>query len=139
MKPPNKHTTKGFLPLFALMATFGSAWAEDAASAPATRIVFQRGATQAIVHGKLGSIEDEMRFVVRAKAGQHMVLKIDVRVVGGEGAGSVHDTVTYPDGSEEGLAGEYDLTMDGDYRITLAESRMGEEWQGEVTLTVRIK
>ena len=63
----------------------------------------------------------------------------DVQVVGGEGAASVHDLVTFPDRNEEGLAPAYDLTLDGDYRITLTESRMGEEWQGEVTLTVQIK
>ena len=50
--------------------------------------------------------------------------------MGGAGEASVHDLVTYPDGNEEGLAPEYDLTMDGDYRTTLTESRRGEEWQG---------
>ena len=138
MMLPKNRATNTFLALVALVAIFGSSRA-NVAAAPATRIVFKRGATEGVVHGELRSMKDELRFVVRAKAGQRMVLKIDVHVEGGEGAGSVHDEVTYPDRHKEGLSEDYYLPVDGDYRISLTEGRMGEEWQGAVTLHVQIK
>lgn len=108
---------------------------------PETRIVFQRGATEAIVQGKLSSIDDQLRFVVRAKAKQHMKLALELKneVSDGDEAPVVTVDVVYPNGDGEGpeIADDYDLPVDGDYRIVIGE-RNGE-FQGDVTLHVQIK
>ena len=108
----------------------------DVPAAPETRIVFNRGAIESEAHGKLTSMSDQLRFVVRARAKQHMLLSVDA-------PGATRGFVTFPNGEQAGSPGAvfFDdaLPADGDYRIRITESPMGEEWQGSVTLHVRIK
>lgn len=103
---------------------------------PEKRIVFERGAVEASVQGQLATMHDELRFVVRARSGQHMRVWV-------EADGPVRGIVRSPGGAEDGSPGTefYDdvLPANGDYRIRITESPMAEEWAGKVTLHVRIK
>ena len=123
------------LTVVTLIALVGSPKA-DAPAAPETRIVFNRGAVESEAHGKLTTMSDQLRFVVRARAKQHMLLSVDA-------PGATRGFVTFPNGEEVGSPGAvfFDdaLPTDGDYRIRITESPMGEEWQGTVTLHVQIK
>jgi hypothetical protein len=108
----------------------------DSPSPPETRVVFKRGAIQAVAHGALTKIDDEARFVVRARSGQQMRLTVDAD-------GPTRGFVTFPNGETVGSPGQifFDDTLpaDGDYRIRITESPMGESWNGKITLHVRIK
>lgn len=118
-----------------LIAICGSPKA-DVQPLPETRIVFKRGALQAEAHGKLTTIRDELRFVLRASAKQHMRLAVDA-------PGPTRGFVTFPNGEVVGSPGSdfFDDTLpaDGDYRIRITESPMAEEWQGRLTLHVHIE
>jgi hypothetical protein len=118
-----------------LIATFGSPKA-DVTPVPETRVVFKRGAVQAEAYGTLTTISQELRFVVRARAKQHMRLTVDA-------PGPTRGFVKFPSGEEVGSPGSdfFDDTLpaDGDYRIRINESPMAEEWQGSVTLHVHIE
>jgi hypothetical protein len=140
MKLPKNHAIKTLPALVALMAMSGSLKAQEHPT-PETRIVFQRGTTEAVVPGKLGSIDDQLRFVVGAKAKQHMKLTLEVKnlVSDGNEAPVVTVDVLYPNGNGEGpeIAEDYELPVDGDYRIVIGE-RNGE-FRGDVMLRVQIK
>ena len=113
-----------------------SAMQTNAPSAAETRIVFKRGAMEAVARGVLTKIGDEVRFVVRARSGQRMRLIVDAE-------GPTRGFVTFPNGDEVGSPGDnfFDDTLpaDGDYHIRITESMMAEPWSGKITLHVRIK
>jgi hypothetical protein len=113
-----------------------SATQSNAPSSAETRIVFKRGAIEAVARGALTKIDDEVRFVVRARSGQQMRLVVDAD-------GPTRGFVTFPNGDEVGSPGHnfFDdmLPADGDYHIRVTESMMGEAWSGKITLHVRIK
>jgi len=113
-----------------------SAMQANTPSAAETRIVFKRGAIEAVARGVLTKIGDEVRFVVRAKSGQRMRLIVDAE-------GPTRGFVTFPNGDEVGSPGDnfFDDTLpaDGDYHIRITESTMAEAWSGKITLHVRIK
>lgn len=108
----------------------------DVPPAPETRIAFKRGAVEAEAHGTLTSLHDALRFRVRAQANQHMRLVVDA-------PGATRGFVSFPNGQEVGSPGaaffDDTLPVDGDYRIRIIESPMGEAWQGNVTLHLYIK
>lgn len=134
MKLPKGQPVASFLAVLVLMALYASPKADEA-PAPETRIVFKRGAVQAEAHGKLTGINDELRFVLRANAKQHMSIATDAE-------GPIVIMVMYPNGDSEGEpGGSFDdvLPADGDYHISIREHQMGEEWQGNVTLHVHIE
>ena len=113
-----------------------SATSTNAPSSAETRIVFKRGAIEAVAYGELTKIDDQVRFVVRARSGQQMRLIVDAD-------GPTRGFVTFPSGEEVGSPGHtfFDDTLsgDGDYHIRITESPMGEGWSGKITLHVRIK
>jgi hypothetical protein len=100
-----------------------------------TRIYFARGATQATARGYLRGVRDEVLFVLRAKAGQHM--KVEIR-----GRGATRGVVMFPSGGQDGGPGGvvFDgiLPDTGDYRIRVTESSMANTWRGNFTLIVDI-
>lgn len=99
------------------------------------RIIFARGATIARATGYLRHIHDELWFVVRASAGQHMRVEIN-------GADSTRGVVVFPSGRQDGGPGGmiFNDVIDenGDYKIRVSESSMGEMWRGKVVVTVEI-
>jgi hypothetical protein len=113
-----------------------SATQSNAPSSAETRIVFKRGAVEAVARGALTKIDDEVRFVIRARSGQQMRLVVDAD-------GPTRGFVTFPNGDQVGSPGQnfFDDTLpaDGDYHIRVTESTMGEAWSGKITLHVRIK
>jgi hypothetical protein len=100
------------------------------------RIKFKPGATVARVNGFLKGVNDEALFVLRARRGQHMRVKIS-------GAGATRGVVTFPSGKEDGQPGglifDDDLTETGDYRIRVTESSMADEWRGSFILEIEIR
>src|SRR2546430_12425957 len=100
-----------------------------------TRIYFTRGATQAAARGYLRGIRDEVNFVLRAKAGQHMRVEIN-------GRGPTRGVVIFPSGKQDGGPGgvvfDDNLDESGDYRIRVTESSMANAWRGNFTLTIDV-
>src|SRR5438132_6607013 len=100
-----------------------------------TRIYFTRGATQAAARGYLRGIRDEVNFVLRAKAGQHMRVEINAR-------GATRGVVIFPSGKQDGAPGgvifDDDIDESGDYRIRVTESSMADAWRGGVVLKIEI-
>jgi hypothetical protein len=120
--------------IFLIALVLISAYACEAASEIA--IHFKRGAYEAQVGGELTSMHDEISYLVSARAGQHMKIKVDA-------AGAVRGQVTFPGGDSQGSPGDvfFDdvLPKSGTYHIHLRESPMGEEWQGKFMLTIEIR
>src|SRR5438045_4818726 len=100
-----------------------------------TRIYFGRGATRTTARGYLRGIRDEVNFVLRAKAGQHMRVEIN-------GRGATRGVVIFPSGKQDGGPGGlvFDDNLDetGDYRIRVTESSMANAWRGRFTVTIDI-
>src|SRR5437868_1261926 len=99
------------------------------------RIVFARGATVARATGYMRHIHDELWFVLRASAGQHMRVEIN-------GDGSTRGVVVFPSGKQDGGPGGmiFNDVIDetGDYKIRVTESSMGEMWRGKFVVIVEI-
>src|SRR5882672_6892972 len=99
------------------------------------RVTFARGATVARATGYLRGISDYAVFVLRAKAGQHMRVKINAR-------GATRGMVIFPSGKQDGAPGgvifDDDIAETGDYRIRVTESSMGDAWRGRILLKVEI-
>src|SRR2546430_17055138 len=104
------------------------------AQAP-TRITFARGATRATARGYLRGVRDEVFFVLRAQANQHMRVEIS-------GRGPTRGVVIFPSGKQDGGPGGvvFDDKIDetGDYRIRVTESTMANGWRGNFTLTIDV-
>jgi hypothetical protein len=99
------------------------------------RVTFARGATVARATGYLRGMNDSADFVLRAKAGQHMRVEISAR-------GATRGMVTFPSGKQEGAPGgvifDDDIGENGDYRIGVSESSMGDAWRGSFVLKIEI-
>jgi len=105
------------------------------ASACPIRITFAPGAYSGQAHGHLNGIHSQQWFVVKARAGQTMVVVV-------KGAGATRGIVTFPGGKTIGQPGGrvFDgvLPATGDYRIQVTESSMGEGWSGGIDVIVLI-
>ena len=99
------------------------------------RITFAAGAYSGQSHSQLTGIRSQRWFVVRARAGQTMVVVV-------EGSGTTRGIVYTPNGHASGQPGGrvFDATvpLSGDYRIRVTESPMGEAWSGRVDVVVLI-
>ena len=99
------------------------------------RIVFRHGAYTGQAHSTLAGQGMDRWFVVRAHAGQTMVVVV-------QGAGATGGTVYFPGGGQDGQPGGrvFDGTLQttGDYRIRVTESLMAEPWVGRVDVVVLI-
>src|SRR5437016_9493787 len=100
-----------------------------------TRITFARGATRATARGYLRGVRDEVFFVLRAQANQHMRVEI-------KGRGATRGMVIFPSGKQDGAPGGvvFDDNIDetGDYRIRVTESSMANAWRGSFTVIIDI-
>jgi hypothetical protein len=117
-----------------LMAVAVIAGATSSTSAQ-TRIIFARGATRATARGYLRGVRDEVFFVLRAQANQHMRVEIS-------GRGATRGVVIFPSGKQDGGPGGvvFDDKIDetGDYRIRVTESSMANAWRGNFTVTIDV-
>ena len=118
---------------------------------PVKRIVFKKGATKAVIYGKLNSYKDSQGYVIKVRAGQ--VIRVDTEsledgftTVGigsptGEGffqsdlgCHSHAETTAEWSDRENGS----NATVAGDYTITVGECGKGDEWKGKFKLTVEV-
>ena len=112
----------------------------SAATAQATRIHFKRGATSAVITGKLKGAKDRRVYVIRVRAGQ--VLKT-------ANVGSHYITVEIkpPKGTEfeDDLAAdchdkhEVNPTAAGDYRIYVTECLKADPFRGRFKLRIFVR
>jgi len=121
----------------------GSAAPSPVAAAPCVRgakacpirIVFRRGGYTGQARSTLTGQGQERWFVVRAQAGQTMVVVVN-------GKGATGGTVYFPGGGQDGGPGgrvfDGTLPASGDYRIRVTESLMAEAWSGRVDVVVLI-
>jgi hypothetical protein len=119
----------------AATAVRAAATCSPGARACPIRITFARGAFSGQAHSTLTGITSEKSFVVRAAAGQTMVVVV-------EGKGPTRGVVVFPNGHSDGQPGgrifDGNLPASGDYRIRVTESSMGEAWSGRVDVVVLI-
>jgi hypothetical protein len=131
--------TSGATPILARQASRDvvqtAATCSPGASSCPIRITFADGAYSGQAHGHLNGIHSQQWFVVKAKAGQTMVVVV-------KGAGATRGIVTFPSGKTVGQPGGrvFDgvLPASGDYRIQVTESPMGEGWSGGIDVIVLI-
>ena len=111
-----------------------------AAYGQATRIHFKRGATSAIVTGRLNRLKDQRVFVIRVRKGQ---------VLTTESAGDNHITVAIdaPRGTtfDDDMAAdchdrhEVNPTAAGNYKIFVTECLKADAWRGRFRLRVTVR
>jgi hypothetical protein len=99
------------------------------------RIVFASGAYSGQAHSQLTGIRSQRWFVIRAHAGQTMIIVV-------KGHGPTRGTVYLPNGRHRGQPGgrvfDGPLPVTGDYRIRVTESAMGQAWSGRVDVIALI-
>ncbi len=99
------------------------------------RISFASGAYSGQAHARMAGIHSARWFVVRAGAGQHMIVIV-------KGAGPTRGIVYFPGGGSAGQPGgrvfDDSLPRSGDCRIRVTESSMAEGWSGRVDVLVVI-
>lgn len=123
------------LQVLSLLALVFAASVAASADVPAHRIVFKRGAVTADAVGRLTGMGDTLRYVLKARAGQHMQISV-------KADGATRGSIRFPNGDQDGGPGlDFDdiLPADGDYLITINESPTGDEWKGTVRLHVSIR
>ena len=101
------------------------------------RVQFAAGTYGTTVHGRLTLAPDQRYYVVRARAGQRMILSF-------VGAGAMRGGISFPDGSGDGpFNGEGDaitLPTTGDYIIYVGQNTMaGSIWTGRFSLSILIR
>jgi hypothetical protein len=102
--------------------------AAQASSSRATRIKFLPGTISAQVRGRLTRNKNaEALFVVRAKAGDHMIVNIISLTEGLMTAGTIKSPSGDTNGQHGGLVFNEDLTETGDYTISVERNLMGTE------------
>jgi hypothetical protein len=126
------------------LALLFAASAVASTDAPAHRIVFKRGAVTADVGGRLTGMGDTLRYVLKARAGQHMQISM-------KADGATRGSISFPNGDEEGgpdLDFDGILPADGDYLVTINENPMGESGKallgctcpfGDVPMRARVR
>lgn len=97
---------------------------ENAASS--TRLYFSDGSTKTIARGRLGDINDKLNYVINAKAGSRLNVRIDSERWDGDEGPVMIGIVTGPDGSGGGGPGgtvfDEVLAQDGDYEIVIRQN-----------------
>lgn len=101
------------------------------------RVQFAAGTYGTTVHGRLTLAPDQRYYVVRARAGQRMILSF-------VGAGAMRGGISFPDGSGDGpFYGEGDviiLPTTGDYIVYVGQNTMaGPIWTGRFSLSMLIR
>ena len=126
---------KKIISILMLIAVFGIHSAVFAK--PAKRIYFKKGATKAVVSGKMSSFKSKDIYVLKVRAGQ--TLKIDsnrsVTLAVLDPAG---EDVMDRDLSCNGRA-EISPTVAGDYKIVVVECMKADPWKGSYKLNVSVK
>ncbi len=98
------------------------------------RIKFKKGATKAVVNGKLNGYQSKLEYVIRLRSGQTLKLSsnkyITLRIADPAG----EDATDY-DASCNGNK-TISPTVAGDYKIIVVECQKADEWRGNFKLFV---
>lgn len=117
------------------VATDTAATCSPGARSCPIRISFAPGAYSGQAHSTLLGIRSQRWFVVRARAGQTMIIVVN-------GRGPTRGTVYFPNGRLSGQPGgrvfDGALPVTGDYRIRVTESAMGQAWSGRVDVVALV-
>jgi hypothetical protein len=108
---------------------------------PATRIYFAGKSTSAVVKGKIAAIGDTLKYVVNAKAGDRLTVRIKPDKWTGQEGPILVVTLGLPDGSgwEEPGGIDAELTQDGDHEIVVYQNRAKSQTENiELTITVTL-
>ena len=109
------------IPVTSLAQTRGSA-------SPPTRIRFTTGAISAQVRGHFTPANERVRYVIKARKGDHMVVNIIPVTRGLTMAGTVAFPSGQGDGGPGGIIMNSDLDESGDYTIEVNQHTMGSNY-----------
>ena len=93
------------------------------------RIRFTIGAISAQVRGIFTPANERVRYVIKAKKGDHMVLNVIPVTRGLTMAGTVRFPSGQGDGGPGGIIINSDLTEDGDYIVEVNQHTMGSNYK----------
>lgn len=92
------------------------------------RIKFTTGAISAQVSGQFTRLNPRVRYVIRAKKGDHIVVNVIPVTKGLTMAGIVASPSGQGDGGPGGIIMNADLTESGDYTIEVSQHTMGSNY-----------
>jgi hypothetical protein len=110
------------------------------ASSAQTRVKFKKGATSAVLSGKLSNYKQKRVFLVRV----HNFQKLEIRDIGSH-AVSIWVEGPPASGYEQDLAadchGQTDVspTAAGDYKLTVQECQKVDQWRGKFKVKVTVR
>jgi hypothetical protein len=96
---------------------------------PPTRIRFTTGAISAQVRGTFTPTNERVRYVIKAKKGDHMVINIIPVTRGLTMAGTVKFPSGQGDGGPGGIVMNSDLEETGDFTIEVNQHTMGSNYK----------
>ena len=111
-----------FIPLVGLAQT------RDKATPPA-RIRFTTGAISAQVRGRFTPANERVRYAIKARKGDHMVVNIIPVTRGLTMAGTVRFPSGQGDGGPGGIIMNSDLEESGDYIVEVSQHTMGSNYK----------
>src|SRR5258705_5960123 len=107
-----------FIPVVSLAQTHGK-------STPPIRIRFTTGAVSAQVRGRFTPVNERVRYVIKARKGDHMVVNIIPVTRGLTMAGTGASPSGQGEGGPGGIIMNSDLTENGDYTIEVRQPTSG--------------
>lgn len=96
---------------------------------PPQRIRFRIGAISAQVAGQFNPTQPRPRYVIKASAGDHMVVNVIPVTRGLTMSGTVESPSGQGDGQPGGIVFNADLTENGDYIIEVNQHTMGSNYK----------
>jgi hypothetical protein len=99
-----------------------------------TRITFRKGATKAVVNGRLNSYKSKLEYVIRLREGQTLKLSSNKYITLAI-ADPTGEDVTDHDASCNGNK-TVSPSVAGDYKIIVVECRKADAWRGNFKLFV---
>ncbi|HEV7474683.1 MAG TPA: hypothetical protein VGN90_11585 [Pyrinomonadaceae bacterium] len=121
---PSFLLTVGALVITILLAPVAMSQSRDRASS-SQRIKFAIGAISTQVNGQFTPKNERVRFVIKAKAGDHMIVNVIPVTKTLTMAGTIKTPLGEGDGGPGGIILNSDLTASGDYIIEVFQHTMG--------------
>jgi len=123
-----------------ISAVFAAMLMAAGSTSEQTRVRFKKGATSAVLTGKLSNYKQKRVFLVRVRGDQMMSITsighhaVSVWVEGPPGSGYEQDLAADCHGNSA-----FGPTVKGDYKITVQECQKADQWRGtfKVKVTVR--
>ena len=106
----------------------GVAQTHDKATPP-VRIRFTTGAISAQVRGRFTPVNERVRYVIKARKGDHMVVNIIPVTRGLTMSGTVRSPSGQGDGGPGGIIMNSDLEESGDYIVEVSQHTMGSNYK----------